>query len=337
MSSKLAKLTIATAAVGAGYSASRKLSAVQRQLIAEWTAAESPDDHDVLTFPQGDEFRVTTSDGAELAGIDVAGSGPTVVLIHGYAGTRGHWGPVALRLAEAGHRVVAYEQRGHGDSTVGDDSFTMAALGSDLRAVLEHLDLRNATIAGHSMGGMALQSYLGGHPDSARNRTRLAMLTSTAAMSSQQPMALRSLVARVLGSAGLDKVMSDPRRGSFGLRNIVGTEVRMSHLDGARRTVRDTNPATRVGAFEMLGTYDNRGQLSNIGVPVIIAVGTHDQLTPIDQSRQLDELIQHARLHVFPGAGHMLPWERSAELSELVMRATTEPTGDGSTSAQALT
>lgn len=332
MANRRSKVLIGAAvAVGAAAIALRKLASMQADRIAMWNAAESPRDHDILEFPHGQEFQVTTADGARLAGVDVAGTLPTVVLIHGYTGTRGHWGPVALELAAAGHRVVAYEQRGHGQSTVGSDGFTMSALGRDLRAVLEHLDLRDATIGGHSMGGMALMAYLGEHPDSARNRVRLAVLTSTGARSGDQPALMARLGPMVLGSPGLDRVMADPHKGAFGLRMIVGVEARMSHLDGARRTLLTTAAATRIGAFRMLQSFDNRPLLAHIQTPVLIAVGTHDQLTPIDLSRELDEHIPHAELHIFPGAGHMLPWERSGELSDLIMRSLSTSTSGDST------
>lgn len=318
------KLALGTAAVAAGALATRKIAQLRDQTLDEWAAAGDPADVDMLVFPEGDAFTVTTDDGTEIVGVDVDGSGPPVLLVHGYTGTRGHWGPVALALAEAGHRVIAYEQRGHGDSTAGDDGFTMAALGDDMRAVLEHLDLRDVTIAGHSMGGMALQSYLGRHASSARNRVRLAVLTSTGPAPSPQPAMLVRVAPALLGSAVLDNVLGDPRKGSFGLRQIVGTEVKLSHLDAARRTLLSTPHATRAGAFKMLTDFDLSVDLDAIEVPTLIVVGTRDELTRIDQSRRLDELIPHAELHVFEGAGHMLPWERTEELTELIEKKMAE-------------
>lgn len=60
--------------------------------------------------------------------------------------------PVAHRLLDAGHRVVLYDQRGHGESSLGRAPVTVERLGEDLAAVLKHLDVRDAVLAGHSMG-----------------------------------------------------------------------------------------------------------------------------------------------------------------------------------------
>ena len=74
-----------------------------------------------LALPDGaTPFTVTTDDGAELAGVvRGAADGPTVVLAHCWLGSHLVWGPVAHRLAASGHRVVLYDQRGHGLSTMG--------------------------------------------------------------------------------------------------------------------------------------------------------------------------------------------------------------------------
>ena len=60
-----------------------------------------------------------------------------VVLAHCYTGSRGVWAPVARRLVDKGYRVVLWDQRGHGASTVGSDGLTIDRLGEDLREVLE--------------------------------------------------------------------------------------------------------------------------------------------------------------------------------------------------------
>ena len=62
-------------------------------------------------------------------------------------------------------RSSLYDQRGHGESTVGADGLTSSALGDDLRAVLEAVDARDAVLAGHSMGGMTIQALAAHHPE----------------------------------------------------------------------------------------------------------------------------------------------------------------------------
>src|ERR1700759_1872593 len=80
------------------------------------------------------------------------GAGQPVVLIHGYPLSGRAWDKQVPVLRDAGHRVITYDRRGFGQSSqpdVGDDYDTFAA---DLRALLEHLDLRDAVLVGDSMG-----------------------------------------------------------------------------------------------------------------------------------------------------------------------------------------
>ncbi|HEY3240716.1 MAG TPA: alpha/beta fold hydrolase, partial [Acidimicrobiia bacterium] len=112
-----------------------------------WREAADPCAAGGFRLPDGDPFKVITADGAVLDGI-VAGAGPTAVLVHCWTGHRGFWEPVAARLVARGHRVVLYDQRGHGASTNGTAPPTVDQLATDLAAVLEATGSRDAVVAG---------------------------------------------------------------------------------------------------------------------------------------------------------------------------------------------
>ena len=89
------------------------------------------------------------------------GAGQPVVLIHGYPLSGRAWDKQVPALLEAGHRVITYDRRGFGQSsqpTTGYDYDTFAA---DLSTLLDHLDLHNAVLVGHSMGTGEVTRYLG--------------------------------------------------------------------------------------------------------------------------------------------------------------------------------
>ncbi|MBN2622405.1 MAG: alpha/beta fold hydrolase, partial [Acidimicrobiales bacterium] len=124
-----------------------------------------------LTLPPGREVVVRTDDGARLA-VTVAGTPSAdrapVVLPHCWTGSRAVGVPVARRLLAAGHQVVLYDQRGHGESSTGSDPISVERLGDDLAAVVDHLDVTGAVLAGHSMGGMTVMSFACRHTEVAR-------------------------------------------------------------------------------------------------------------------------------------------------------------------------
>lgn len=107
----------------------------------------------------GFELTMTTSDGVELC-YDDEGTGPAVVLVHGYAGRRGHWEYQREALLSAGYRVVALDLRGHGASAKPEHGLRLARLGQDVRELLDLLELDDVTLVAHSMGASVALAML---------------------------------------------------------------------------------------------------------------------------------------------------------------------------------
>jgi non-heme chloroperoxidase len=293
----------ATAAIVAAVATERK-----------WKSADDPVLPDHLKLPDGKPLAVHTDDGAVIAAT-VAGEGPTVVLAHGYTNGRAVWSPVAHRLVESGHRVVLYDQRGHGESTVGADGYTVARLGSDLRAVLEAADARDAVLVGHSMGGMTIQAFAAAHPGVLAERVKGVVLVSTTSHGLADPR-LRRTAPAVLGSARVDRVLRAPGGHAF-MRGVVGRNVRKGHLTLARDLFIATPPETRVGFFNAMQEMDLREGLAGLTVPATVLVGTRDRLTPRPMGQALADALG-VELVTFPDAGHMLPLEHPDEVAEII-------------------
>jgi pimeloyl-ACP methyl ester carboxylesterase len=102
--------------------------------------------------------RAVPGDGVRLHARDWGGSGQAVVLLHGLASNARIWDGVASRLAGAGLRVVALDQRGHGASEQPGSGYDLATQGRDLSAALAALGIERPVLAGHSWGAnVALQ------------------------------------------------------------------------------------------------------------------------------------------------------------------------------------
>jgi pimeloyl-ACP methyl ester carboxylesterase len=285
-----------------------------------------------LALPAGDELVVTTDDGAALAVTvalppagapgaegDAAGDLPTVVLPHCWTGARAVWVPVARRLLAAGHPVVLYDQRGHGASGTGRDRITVGRLGDDLAAVLDHLDLRDVVLAGHSMGGMTVMAFACGHPDSASDRVRSLALVATAA---------HGLAARgrarfwriVLWRDLVDRAMARPVLGRACVRGVFGADPRRAHVEAMRRLFVETPADVRRACVEAMGEMDLRTALAAVDVPAVVVLGRRDTLIVNRLTRAIVDHVRGATLVELPGAGHMLPFERPDEVVAAVRR-----------------
>lgn len=304
------------ALVGLGLAASAwaALHAVERR----WRQADDPSEPDCTVLPPGEALEVSTSDGARLAAT-VAGDGPTVVLAHCWTGCRATWAPVARRLVDRGHRVVLYDQRGHGESTIGTEGITIDRLGADVRDVLRALDVEDAIVAGHSMGGMAAQAFAGDHPEEFAERVRALVLVATTA----HGLAVSARQARldaVLGRPVVNRVLGR-RYGVTFVRGSVGRRARHGHLTAIRDSFVATPADVRVTCLSEMRGMDLRRGLGGIGVPVTVVVGTRDALVPPRLGRALAEAIPDARLVELPGAGHMLPLEEPDAVADAVVDA----------------
>ena len=105
---------------------------------------------------------ITTKDGTEIYYKDW-GEGPVVTFSHGWPLSADAWDGQMLFLAQHGFRVVAHDRRGHGRSSQASSGNDMDGYADDLAAVIEALDLKDATLVGHSTGGGEVARYIGRH------------------------------------------------------------------------------------------------------------------------------------------------------------------------------
>ncbi len=312
-----------------------------------WASADDPCKDDQEAALDGKPFTVTTDDGALLDGVVLgAEGGPLIVLSHCWTGDRSTWIPVARRLVAQGHTVVLYDQRGHGASTRGSEaapvpdgsspggsslvdraptpstaeaSFAITRVGADLAAVLDADDARDATVAGHSMGGMAVMALLAEHPETVSARVAATVIASAGgAQVVARPMAV--LGRRVLGNQQVDRLLAGPAGPVF-IRATVGRKPALGHLQSSRDTFLATAPEVRLNFFAAIGGANLLPGLAAATTPTTVVVGARDLLIPPRRARAVANAIPGAHLVVLPGAGHMLPFETPDELAALIANA----------------
>ena len=133
------------------------------------------EEYAALTAPLGGRrLDVVSADGTRLHAERFGpepGEGSVIVLAHGWTERLAFWGPVISRLVAAGLRPVAYDLRGHGDSSpAADGDYALERFGEDVEAVLSAAlrDGERGLVAGHSLGGMSIAAWAGAHDAPAR-------------------------------------------------------------------------------------------------------------------------------------------------------------------------
>lgn len=290
--------------------------------VRRWERSHDPTAGEPLCLPDGEEVAIATADGGTLYAT-VAGppDGRTFVLAHCWTGDRRVWGPVARALVDAGHRVVLYDHRGHGASKAGSHGLSLTALAADLRTVLEHLDLRGVTLAGHSMGGMCAQTLAVEHPEVVAERVDAMVLVSTACQAVSAGKVVDRFAELALGHPRVEWALSRPALAPRLVRGAVGKRPALSHLQAAAETFVATAAEARTGFFTAIRKMDLSEALPAVDVPVTVVCGTHDRLLPPRYSKRIAELIPGAELVLLQDAGHMLPWEEPERLVDLLIAA----------------
>ncbi|WND37077.1 alpha/beta hydrolase [Streptomyces sp. BB1-1-1] len=263
------------------------------------------------------ELTVTAADGARIH-VEVHGpeDAPAVVLAHGWACSTAFWAEQVRALA-ADHRVVVYDQRGHGRSPANPACGT-EALADDLEAVLTATLApdEQAVIAGHSMGGMTVMAAA--TRPAVRAHAAAVLLCSTGssrlvAASTVVPLGegrVRTwLTRRILGSrAPLGPVTPLARRilkyGTMG----PGSAPHM--VDACARIVHACPRKVRHAWSQVLDLLDLDHGVRELTMPVEVVVGTADRLTPPVHARSLAAALPRCvGLTELPGLGHMTPVE----------------------------
>ena len=312
-------LLAAAGAAGGAIVAKRSLQA----RVARWDTNPDHCDGDPLGLPaRTTEIDVVAGDGARLRGHRCGDpSGPTVLLVHGYIESVRFWAPVVRRLVDAGLDVVVVDQRGHGESARGDAPFDCDTLAGDVRAWVEQLDLHDAVLVGHSMGGVSALAFAGTHADVAAERLRAMVLVATFA--SSEPLGLppvRFDLTRPMRM--LERALGAETLGLLLLTRAFGTYPTRAALEATRDGVLATDLRTRVDAAHLLRDFDVSSTLPDIQVDTVVVAGTHDRLTPLWGNEAIADRIPGARLEVLPGMGHMLMFEAPDAVTDAIVQAT---------------
>ncbi|MGW9449986.1 alpha/beta fold hydrolase [Streptomyces sp. NPDC055632] len=284
-------------------------------------------------LPGARELTVTSTDGSRIH-VEVYGpeGAPAVVLAHGWTCSIAFWAE-QIRALAADHRVIAYDQRGHGRSPdPGPGGYSTTALADDLEAVLSATLAtgERAVIAGHSMGGMTIMAAAERHGlrDHAAAvllcSTGPARLTAEATVVPLRPGGLRTrLTKAVLGSkAPLGPVNAVSKK--VLKYATMGPGSAPEKVDACARIVHACPRGPRHGWSQVLAGLDLEHGVRALRLPVAVIVGTADRLTPAAHSRAMAGALPHCTAFVeLTGMGHMTPVEApeavTAQIRELTL------------------
>jgi non-heme chloroperoxidase len=261
---------------------------------------------------------ITVKDGTTIYYKDW-GSGQPITFSHGWPLNSDAWDGQMLFLVQNGYRCVAVDRRGHGRSSQPSMGNDMDGYADDLAAVIEALDLKNATLIGHSTGGGEVARYVAHH-----GSERVAAAVLVAAV---PPIMLKTAA----NPEGLPvEVFDDIRAGVAGDRSQFYKDLALQFY-GANRPGSKVSQGTldqfwlwsmqagALNAYECVKAFsetDFSEDLKKFDFPTLVLHGEDDQIVPVkDSAKKSAKLIKGAKEIYYPGAPHGLTATHQEQLN----------------------
>lgn len=241
---------------------------------------------------------------------DDTGSGPLVLAVPGLGDVRGLYRFLAPRLVDAGYRVATMDVRGHGQSSVGWDDYSPAAIGRDVVALLRHLNAGPAVVIGESMAAASAVWAAGEAPD----------LVAGIALSGP---AVRDLPVSLVARLGAWAVGRSPRLWGMFYKSLYKTAPPPDLDDYLRALQANLAEPGRMAALrEMLAASkaDCEARLDSVRCPALVLMGTKDPdfKDPAAEARRVGGRL-HATVVMVEGAGHYPPAEFPTETAAALL------------------
>jgi non-heme chloroperoxidase len=251
------------------------------------------------------------------------GAGQPVVLIHGYPLSGRAWDKQVPALLEAGYRVITYDRRGFGASSQPAAGYDYDTFAADLATLLEHLDLREAVLAGHSMGTGEVTRYLAAYgPARVAKGVLVSPIPPYLRQAPDNPDGVPHSVFDEFAQAA---AADTPAWMKGFLDNFYNIETLRGTLVSDQAWQASWNlavTASATAAVACIGTWatDFRADLPKIDVPMLVIQGDADNVLPIGKTgRRLPGLVNDVQLIVIKGGPHAIPWTHADQVNTALL------------------
>lgn len=252
---------------------------------------------------------VKTRDGVELFVKDTGGAGRAIVLTHAWPLNADIWDYQSAALSKAGYRAISYDRRGFGRSGKPETGYSFDTFADDLAAVIEQTGVRDATIAGYSMGGGEVVRYLTRH--NSKNVVKAALVGGAAyylLKTENNPIGAEAGVfdgmkqgvqtdRKAFLTGLLRDVFFDARRPST-------VAVTQEVLDSALAMAMQAGVAATLGCIDAFSRTDFRAELAAVKVPTLLLHGTADMPVSFEQAKATAAGIAGSKLIAYADASH---------------------------------
>ena len=241
---------------------------------------------------------------------DLGKSRVPIIFIHGFPFNKSTWKP-QMEYFRKTHRVIAYDIRGFGKSTIGKEKLSIGLLADDLISFMDALEIKKAIVCGLSMGGYVLMKASYHYP----HRFEAFILSDTQCVADTFEIKEKRHQAIVKIRTGKLKEFTESFiKDAFCNESLINKK---DIVEKIRSTILSAPPLT---VASMLAAIAERKEmctgLSNIKSPSLIICGKKDKITPISASELLQSKLPHSKLEIINKAGHLANLENPEDFNQ---------------------
>ena len=251
------------------------------------------------------------------------GSGPPVVLVHGYALSGHSWEKQEAALLAAGHRVITYDRRGFGASSRPSTGYDFDTLAADLHILLSRLGLRGVVLAGFALGTGEVTRYLAAHgPERVSAAVLVAPLPPFLLKTDDNPDGIdRSVFDGLTARIAADRpaAMKDFLDQSYNVDLLGGDRVSDQAWQNSFYVAMSASAHAALRCVTAC-LEDFRGDLARISIPVLVIQGDQDRVLPYEATGgRLPALLKNTRSIVIAGGPHAVIWTHADEVNQALL------------------
>jgi non-heme chloroperoxidase len=257
------------------------------------------------------------------------GSGPPVVLVHGYALNGHSWEKQEAALLAARHRVITYDRRGFGTSSRPSTGYDFDTLAADLHALLSRLDLRGVVLAGFAMGTGEVTRYLAAHgAERVSAAVLVAPLPPFLLKTDDNPDGIdRSVFDGLMARIAADRpaAMKDFLDRSYNVDLLGGDRVSDQAWQNSFYVAVSASAHAALCCVTAC-LEDFRGDLARIKIPVLVIHGDQDRVLPYEATgSRLPAFLKNTRSTVIAGGPHAIIWTHADEVNQALLDFISHP------------
>ncbi len=248
------------------------------------------------------------------------GSGKPVILIHGWPLSKEMWEYQLSALVDAGFRVIKYDRRGFGKSDKPWTGYDYDSLASDLKGLIDGLQLKDVSLVGFSMGGGEIARYFGKY--GSENISKAVLISSVAPgmlKTTANPDGVpEEQFKEMMGGLKDDRIgfLADFGKTFFGI-NMVNHPVSEPLLQYYLNLESHASAKATQDCMKAFAYTDFSEDVKKIDVPTLIIHGDADKIVPIDAAgRRAAKAIKNSRLIEYEGAPHGLFYTEKEKLNK---------------------